>query len=336
MVARRLSHTPYVLLIEDLWPDSVFATGFLTDGMRHRLAATCLNWFAGKAYNGASRIAVTSPGMRAALVDRGVAAEKISIVYNWVDEKVMHPAEPDPAWRTQLGLRDEFVLMYAGNHGPAQALDVAVRAMTELLDLPDVHLVLVGSGIDKPALKSVAEQLRLRSVHFLDPVDEEVMPAMMASADLMLVSLADEGLFRITVPSKVQSILACGCPVLSCAPGDAARMVDEAGAGLTCPPGDPVALARAVRRAHDMPRERLRAMGRAARAYYESTLSEAINARTLANLLRAAAGERNGGNRGDLLRDRRVTQPPARKPYGTSTDRTGVDELRAQWYGDSR
>jgi glycosyltransferase involved in cell wall biosynthesis len=296
--AAMVSRTPYVLMIQDLWPDSIFATGFLATGMLRRVAETSVGWFTDSAYRRAAHVVVISPGMRDLLVERGVPAEKVSVVYNWVDEEVMKPAAPDADLRMRLGLTDEFLLMYGGNHGAAQALDVIVRAMAELRDLPDVQLVLVGDGIQKAALRSLVDELGLTTVHFLDPVAAERMPALMAAADLQLVSLADEALFRITLPSKVQSILACSNPVLACAPGDTAGVVEVAGAGFTTPPGDPVALARTIRQAHGTPRESLREMGRAGRAYYESNLSEAINAGALVELLRGAADERSGAGRG--------------------------------------
>jgi len=298
MLSSIRSGTPYVLLVQDLWPDSVFASGFLTRGRARRMAETSLTWFTGQAYRRAAHVGVSSPGMRDRLIDRGVAADKVSIVYNWVDEEVMRPSEPDPRLRTRLGLANDFVLMYAGNHGAAQALDIAIRAMDGLRDLPDVHLVLVGDGIDKPSLRSLAEQLNLRSVHFLDPVATDRMPALMATADMQLISLANQDLFRITLPSKVQCILACGHAVLVSAPGDAARVVLEAGAGLTAPPGDPTALAHVIRQAHSIPREQLRAMGRSGQAFYDVVLSEAINARALADRLREASRTRGGATSG--------------------------------------
>jgi glycosyltransferase involved in cell wall biosynthesis len=298
MVARLRFRTPYVLLVTDLWPDSVFATGFLTEGPGHRLAEAGLTSFTRTAYHWASRIAAISPGMRDLLIDRGVPASKVSVVYTWANEAVLHHMPPDQRVRGRLGIDGDFVLMYAGNHGPAQALDVPIRAMAKLRDLPDIHLVLIGDGIDKPALRALAQQLDLRSVHFVDSIDQEAMPAVMASADMQLVSLADHDLFRVTLPSKVQSILACRQPILACAPGDAAQLVEDAGAGLTCPPGDPDAFAQAVRRAHDLPKGRLRDMGRAGFDYYRSTLSEAVNGRALADLLRVAAEDRRNPSHG--------------------------------------
>ncbi|KXK59498.1 hypothetical protein AWW66_23885 [Micromonospora rosaria] len=296
MLARLRWGLPYVLMVMDVWPDSVFATGFLTDGLARRVAEPGLTWFTNQTYRWASHVTATSPGMRDTLVSRGVPAEKVSVVYNWTDEKVMRPSEPDPVLRSWLGLTaDDFVLMYAGNHGAAQNLDVAVRAMRELADLPRAHLVLVGDGIDKPVLRDLAADSGLRTVHFVDPVEPERMPALMAAADLHLVSLADQDLFRVTLPSKVQSILACAQPVLTCAPGDAAHVVHEAGAGFSSPPGDPVALAARIREAAALPRQRLREMGAAGRAYYLDHLSEEINSRRLADLVRRAADGRQRG-----------------------------------------
>ncbi|MFJ6197802.1 glycosyltransferase family 4 protein [Micromonospora sp. NPDC092111] len=300
MAARLRWGVPYVLMVMDVWPDSVFATGFLTDGLARRVAEPPLAWFTRQTYRWADHVTATSAGMRDALVSRGVPAERVSVVHNWTDEKVMRPSEPDPTLRARLGLTDEFVLMYGGNHGAAQNLGVAIRAMHELRDLPDAHLVLVGDGIDKPALRALATELGLRTVHFLDPVALERMPAVMAAADLHLVSLADQELFRFTLPSKVQSIMACGQPVLTCAPGDSARVVRAAGAGFGVPPDDPVALAGAIRQAAALPRARLREMGEAGRTYYLAELGEEVNAGRLAELVRRAAGHRrtrSGGAR---------------------------------------
>lgn len=290
--AAMIHKVPYVLLIQDLWPDSIFATGFLTEGSARRLAEASLTWFTDEAYRRAAHIAVISPSMRSRLIRRGVPADKVSVVYNWVDETVMRPAEPDRQLRTRLGLTDAFVLMYAGNHGAAQALDVVLRAMNNLRDISDIQLVLVGEGIEKRSLRLLAKQLRLSSVHFLDGVPQKQMAALTASADLQLVSLADQDLFRLTMPSKVQSILACAQPVLVCAPGDAARVIDTSGAGFTAPPGDATQLSKVIYRAYRTPRDRLREMGNAGHTYYQSTMSEAVNAGALASLLKTAARQR--------------------------------------------
>ncbi|GGM45931.1 glycosyltransferase WbuB [Micromonospora sonchi] len=315
ITTRLRRRTPYVLMVMDLWPDSVFATGFLTERTTRRVAEAALTAFTERVYRWADHITVPAPGLRETIIDRGVCPDKVSVVYNWTDEKVMQPADADPRFRARLGLTsDDFVLMYAGNHGLAQRLDAVMDAMARLVDLPDVHLVLIGDGLEKQELRTRARHLRLDRVHFLDPVQPEALPMIMAAADLHLVSLAAEPLFRITLPSKVQALLACGLPMLVCAPGDAARIVTAAGAGFAAPPEDPVGLAEVIRQARALPRAQLRAMGRSGHEHYHTYMSEDVNAKILADVLTAAA--RSGG--------------PRRQLSGGCPPSHGVD---AQWRG---
>ncbi|TCB95929.1 glycosyltransferase WbuB [Micromonospora zingiberis] len=290
IAARLRRRMPYVLMVMDLWPDSVFATGFLTGGVKRRIAESALTRLTNLAYRFADHVTVPAPGIRDAIVARGVRPDKVTVVYNWTDEKVMQPTAPDPLFRTRLGLApDDFVLMYAGNLGSAQRLDVVVEAMARLSDVPHVHLVLIGDGVERQNLRDQAERLGLARVHLVDPVVPQVLPAILAAADLHLVSLADDPLFRITLPSKLQALLACGQPILVCAPGDAARIVTEAGAGFTAPPEDPVRLAEVLRQGLQTPRPQLRAMGRAGHDYYHLHMSEAANTRLLADVITTAA-----------------------------------------------
>lgn len=289
MVARVLFRKPYVLMIQDLWPDSIFASGFLTTGLPSRMARAVLGGFAQLSYKLSSGIAVISPGMREQLLQRGVDAGKLQLVYNWVDEALYHPAEPDRALRPLLGIGpDDFVMMYAGNHGAAQDLANVLRAM-ELVDSDRVvHLVLVGDGVEKPELEKQAEGMAPGTVHFMPPQPPEAMAPLMAAADLQLVTLKDDPLFRITMPSKVQSILASGRPLLVCAPGDAARVARDAGAGFSCEPGEPNRLADTIHRALQCSQGELERMGDKAVCYYESYMAESIGAVRLTSLLSAA------------------------------------------------
>lgn len=294
MVARVLFRKPYVLIIQDLWPDSIFASGFLTTGLASRLARTAMGGFAHLSYKLSSGIAVISPGMREQLLQRGVDAGKLQLVYNWVDEALYHPAEPDRALRPSLGIGpDDFVMMYAGNHGAAQDLANVLRAM-ELVDSDRViHLVLLGDGVEKPELEKHAADMAPGRVHFVPPQPPEAMAPLMAAADLQLVTLKDDPLFRITMPSKIQSILASARPILVCAPGDAARVARDAGAGFSCEPGEPKLLADTIKQALDCSRDELERMGKNAVRYYQSHMAESIGAARLTSLLSAAIDSRH-------------------------------------------
>ncbi|MDO5287494.1 MAG: glycosyltransferase family 4 protein [Actinomycetia bacterium] len=295
MVARLLFRTPYVTMIQDLWPDSVFASGFLTSGPLYRVASAVMGAFAKLSYRLSSHVTVLSPSMKQVLVERGVPPEKISLVYNWVDESLFGvPVAPDPSLRAELGLSgDDFVALYAGAHGTAQGLGVLVEAMARTDPSERIHLVTVGDGIDAERLRGLAERLQVSDrVHFLGRRPMGQMPGLLAAADLQLVCLTDTPLFRVNMPSKVPSLLAAGHPLLVVAAGDPARVVTEAGAGWAASPDDPDAVVAALRAAQQAGPGMLREMGARGRALYESQMSSAIGGSRLTEILRQA---RKGG-----------------------------------------
>ena len=290
MTVRRLRGTPYVLYIQDLWPDTVLASGMLGNHPHlERQVTRVLHRACAAMYAGAERIAVIADGMKDVLVARGVPADKVEVVYNWVDEHVFREAPADPELASALHEQASFALMYAGGMGELQALETAVDAMRIVGNDADVHLALVGEGVSKARLRARVADLGLTNISFWDARPLARMPATMAAADAQLVSLRDLPLFRATIPSKVQAAMACGQPVVSCAPGDATRVVEAAGAGVAAAPDSPDDLARAILRMRDMGADQRRAMGERARQYYEAELAERIGASRLERLLTQAA-----------------------------------------------
>lgn len=281
---------PYVVVVQDLWPDSIFASGFLNRPLVRRFVEPVVGAAALKSYTDAARVVVISPGMRDLLTARGVDPSRIDVIYNWVDEELMVPRSRHVGLKERLGIPpDAFLLMYGGAHGPAQALDVVVDAFHELSRRgSDAHLLLVGHGIDKDILRERAAGLT--TVHFLDSVPVTAMADLMAGADAQLVSLADHALFAVTMPSKVQSVLATGSAMLVVAPGDAAGVVVGAGAGLAARPGDTQDVAAQVERLAAMSPEELDAMRTASSRLYRTEMSERVGAARLLDALTAAAG----------------------------------------------
>lgn len=292
MVARALWGTPYVLLVQDVWPDSVFDSGFL-QGRAGRLARRVLDVLVGATYRCAHHVAVTSPGMVDLLASRGVPHDKLTVVHNWVAEASTPDVAPEvvrdlrAAWGAD---QDDFVLMYAGNHGQAQHLEPVVEAFAELPADADCHLVLVGDGVTKSRL--VEQSGGHPRIHFLDPVPQPEVAPLMQASDAQLVSLADRPLFAVTMPSKVQSILAAGLPLVVAARGDAADVVASAGAGVAVAPGDRQALRDAVRRLAGTDRADRREMGRRGRAWYDAHMSRRVGSGALYRLLVDAAEDR--------------------------------------------
>lgn len=288
VVLRRVFRVPVVLYIQDLWPDSVMASG-MVKGPVGRVAWGALSWLARLGYEAADRVAVISPGMRDVLVERGVNADKIDLVYNWVDEEMFKPVA------AVKGTPETFDVMYAGNLGKVQGLDVAVRAMTLLRDRPEIRLRLVGGGVAEEALKGLVTEFGLEGrVLFEGSRPLTQMASILASADLQLVCLKNLPLFRATMPSKTQAVLACALPVLISAPGDVADLVSRSRSGLAVPPEDPEGLARAIRSFADMSPDQRARFGANGRRFYERELSSSVGSERLEASLQAAKHQREG------------------------------------------
>jgi glycosyltransferase involved in cell wall biosynthesis len=280
MVGRLLWGTPYVIQVQDVWPDSIFASGFLANRRVMSLVHPLVNRFVALSYRLAHHIVVISPGMRNMLVQRGVPQTKLSVVYNWLPDEGVGadsvPLAPKRDVRVELGLKpDDFVLMYAGNHGKAQALDALVDAFTK--ELRREHLLLVGDGVEKHRLKEKADANP--RVHFLDSVPRSEVYELMGAADAQALALADRPLFEVTMPSKLQSILAAAQPALVVARGDAARE-------------DSRSIADAVRRLASMCSEERQRMGERGRRVYEQSMSEEIGRSALSSILANAVATR--------------------------------------------
>src|SRR4030042_6316197 len=129
-------------------------------------------------------------------------------------------------------MSSRFNVMFAGHIGEAQGLEVVLDAAILLRDLKDVQFVLVGDGVALPGLKQKAIDRGLNNVLFLGRYPQERMPALYALADVLLVHLKDDPLFRITIPHKTLAYLASGKPILAAVAGDTAKVVTEAGAGM--------------------------------------------------------------------------------------------------------
>jgi putative colanic acid biosynthesis glycosyltransferase WcaI len=281
---------PFVYHIEDMWPESVVESGMLGQGWKQEAIRNLLSGWCSFVYRRASRIIVLSPGFKRLLIDRGVAADKIDIVYNWVQEEVFKPLPRDGALQEELGLRGRFNVIYAGNLGAFQGLATVIRAAQRVEDVPEIQVVLAGTGQDESQLKALACALGLKNVRFLGPRPYRDMPRINALADVMLVHLKDLPFFATTIPSKTQVALASGRPVLMAVRGDAADVIERAGAGLVCEPEDEAALADRILRLYRLSADELEEMGRKGREFYLREMSLDVGGRLMVESFRLAIG----------------------------------------------
>lgn len=295
---KHLRRTPFVYHIADIWPESVTDSGMIGPVWLRRAVECLLNRWCRRLYRAAGAISVLSPGFKELLVERGADPAKIDVIYNWTDESIFHPEPRRGSLARELGLNGKFNVVYAGNLGPFQSLDTAVRAAARLSHIPNFQLVFIGSGLEEQALKDLVASLRLDNVRFVGQRAHDEMGAVSSLADAMLVSLRDIPIFRSTIPSKTQVAMAMGRPVVMAVSGDSSRLVTEAGAGLICPPGDEQALAAAFTQLYEAKRIDLDAMGARGRSFYLRELSLERGAERTEALLRKVADKSNAEKQG--------------------------------------
>jgi len=284
VLLRLLRRVPFVVDVQDLWPDTLAATGMVRHGWMMKAVGAWTNFV----FRRAARIVVLSPGFKRALEARGIA-RPITVIPNWAPPEIVQqagaPALPSP--RADRG----FNILFAGNMGHAQALGVVIEAAKRLKDrAPDIRFTMIGGGVERERLRTAAQAAGLDSIVFLEPCHPRDMPPVFAQADALLVHLRDDPLFAITIPSKTQAYLVAAKPILMGVRGNAAAVVEEAGAGLTFTPEEPDALVDAALRLRAMPAETREAMGQAGAAYYRERMSFEAGVSAIDDALRAAAG----------------------------------------------
>ena len=257
---------PLVFNIQDVFPDAAVETGAITDPRIIRVAT----WLERITYRRAAAITVLSDDLRANVTAKMPRRrrDRVHVIPNFVDTAFIEPGHRLTSYRTEHDIGDELVVMYAGNVGFSQSLDLVLAGAAAL---PDVTFVINGDGAARPALAQQAAGLP--NVRFVGYQPKDRLPEVLASADLHVVPLR-AGLGNVSVPSKTYSILAAGRPVLASIDSgtEVPRMIHTSGAGRVVPPDDSSAFVTALR---EMLADRttLAAQGAAGRRFVEGALS---------------------------------------------------------------
>jgi colanic acid biosynthesis glycosyl transferase WcaI len=259
--------------IQDMWPDTLRATGMLNNPRVLSLVGRVCDWV----YKRVDHLVVLSPGFKRLLVQRGVPEGKIEVIYNWADESaLMSPLGKLPE---AFPLADRFRVVFAGNMGKAQALDAVLDAAAILQARGSrATLVMLGGGGEVSRLNARAHELKLGNVVFLPPVPMSEVGTVLAAAEVLLVHLRKDPLFEITIPSKTQAYMAVSKPLLMAVNGDAADLVELAQCGLTVESESPQALANAIDALAAMSADELKTMGENASRFYREALGLQVGA----------------------------------------------------------
>jgi len=262
---KKLYGIPYVLHVQDLWPESVTDSGMLGRGVVNKAAGGLLNVWLKRLYGNAAGLIAISAGMRQLLIDRGMAPDRCFTVHNWAAEDEI-VVKPDTRFAPG-GLN----LLYAGNLGPMQDLETVIAAARRLDAREGLALNIAGEGILEDQLRTAAEGAG--NIRFLGNLSLQQVAQQYLAADFQLVTLKDTPIFRTTIPSKLQSSLAAGVPVITTVGGDVANLIRDHHAGIVAEPENPASLAAAFTTAYEMTPEERAQMGANARKLYEEKMS---------------------------------------------------------------
>jgi glycosyltransferase involved in cell wall biosynthesis len=277
----RLKRVPFLFEVRDLWPSFAIAVGVLKSPTLIRMSF----WLERFLYRHADRIMVNSPGYIAHVSERG--AKRVDLVPNGADPSMFDPGDRGAVFRSANGLEGKFVVLYAGAHGMSNDLGVVLDAAKILQEVTvplPMRIVFLGDGKEKPALQKRAAEMHLGNVLFLPPVPKAGMAAALAGADACLAILKPIDEYKTTYPNKVFDYMAAGRPVVLAIDGVIREVVEKADCGIFVRPGEPVALAQAVRGLAANP-ARSRQMGLAGRKYLEEHFSRSAIAEKLVKVM---------------------------------------------------
>lgn len=284
-----LRGVPLVHEVQDLWPEWGQAAGLGLKARLYRLLERQERLI----YRRARAVVTITNSFKQILAQKGVPPEKIAVIPNWANEATFRPEAYDANLAQQEGFSGRFNVVYIGNVGAAQALQVVLDAAELLCASPRIRFVIIGDGVERAALEQQAGERGLDNVRFLGSRPQNQAASYMALADVLFLHLKRDPVYAITIPSKTYGYLASARPVLAAAEGEMACLIQELQAGVVCPPENAAALANAVRQLDAMSAEQRAAMGHAGLQAISTTYSRATLGKRYAELFEkvVAAGK---------------------------------------------
>lgn len=256
-----LRSRPVLLWVQDLWPDSLLATGYVRSPLILLIVKSLVRFIY-------SRVDLLLVQSEAFIAPVSALASNTPVRYYPNSVETAFSTLPTVIAPDVPGVGEAFSVMFAGNIGSAQAVEVIVEAATLLRDKPGIQFVVLGDGSRRDWMRQESKKRNLSNLHIPGRFPVETMPSLMQKSSLLLVSLADKEIFASTVPNKIQAYMASGRPIIACMRGEGARLVVKSGAGLAVPPEDPVALADCVLSFYDMSSTEREQMGLRGRNYF--------------------------------------------------------------------
>jgi len=285
LVVKWIKRAPVLFWVQDLWPETLSATGVV----RVRWLLALVDRLVRFMYRRCELVLVQSRAFVPHVQAQGVPVEKTRYYPNTAEDLYRPVAVEERAPEREI-LPSGFRVMFAGNIGAAQDFETILAAAERLKSERDIQWVIIGEGRRYAWVAQEIARRGLRgSVRLLGRHPVESMPRFFALADALLVTLRNEPIFSLTLPTKVQSYLACGRPIVAALDGEGARVIEESGSGIAVAAGNAAALADAVSRLHRTPAPQREAMGRRGREYFEREFGRSMLVSRLEDWMKSAA-----------------------------------------------
>jgi len=275
LVYAKLRNTRTVLYVLDYWPDSLYSVIPIKNRFLRAIFRRVSFWH----YRHADTIITVSNGMLKKMREEAGIPEDKSYFLPQSCEKLYETTTYDEELHERFG--GKFNIIFAGNIGPAQSLETLVEAAVKLEktgeSLPDYRFILIGDGMSRKTLNELVtgKQMNHRFI-FEGYVSPEQVLKYYELADVLYVSLSSDELFKIMLPSKIQSYMAAGKPILASLSGEGRDTILQAECGLACESGDANALADTIVQILSMPRTMLSRFGENGKKYYEQNYKHEI------------------------------------------------------------
>jgi len=262
-IISQIRRIPFVFHIQDLQPDAAAELGMI----KNKLVLKLLYGIEKFIYNSSSAVSVISGKMREKVISKGMDIKKIMLFPNWANTEQIKPMKRDNEFRTKNKLGNRFVVLYAGNIGMKQGLDVVLEMALKTAGNKNIIYVIAGDGAYRKELINNCEVLALSNVLFLPVQSKEVLPYMLAASDVCLIPQR-RNITDIVMPSKLLGIMASGRPVVAGANqgSELYQVIKDSGCGIVVEPENAEKMMEAIMEIYNEPQKK-EDFGRKAREY---------------------------------------------------------------------
>jgi glycosyltransferase involved in cell wall biosynthesis len=248
---RKGKYVPFVYRIHDVFPDSMVNANMTHQGsMLWRIG----RWIENMTYKAADKIIVVSESIKENLLNKGVPAEKLEVIPDWIDLDNIHPIDrAENHLIDELSInRDDFLVVYAGNMGAAQGTDIIVEAAQKLRNLDRVKFVIFGGGVEYSSVMEKAERMKLTNVVFHKLMPQERLSEVYCMGNIAIIT-CKPGTGMAGMPSKTWYSMACGTPIVAAfdLESELASIIRSTNAGVVVPAGDVESFTEAIKKAFE-------------------------------------------------------------------------------------